>query len=279
MQDPKQKNINPISQSGRKLSEIEPDTPAVRGEWIAPNSIRLDHIVDATQTPSANKIVVADANGHIDGWINIAPNADKLDGYDTTLTGEAGKIPVLDSSGKVVDSDKTDGYHASQTPTANTIPVSDSSGFIAEGYIAPHTSRAQAYHSTAQSVPNQTYTNIIYQTETLDTLGEYDPTTGRFTAQRNGVYFFVASLVYASATWAAGSFGVLAIKVNGTAEYQMDRVHFPASWTNYVFLSGAKIVGMNAGNYANVVVYQTSGAAINTYPGITWNLFTVVRLA
>lgn len=56
---------------------------------------------DATQTPTANKIVVADANGHIDGWINIAPN-----------------------------SDKTDGFHASQTPTANTIPVADSNGYI-----------------------------------------------------------------------------------------------------------------------------------------------------
>ena len=77
-----------------------------------------------------------DPNAH-----NGLINADKVDGFDASPTPSAKTIPVANAEGFLnswikqgpgsgFNADKVDGYNASQTPTANTIPVADAEGFI-----------------------------------------------------------------------------------------------------------------------------------------------------
>jgi len=120
-----EENGRNIDQFGKKLSDITPDTPAVRREWIAPKSIETYHIrdgaitkekiadgavstekiQDASSTPKAYGVPVADNEGKLNLWVDDvahateADNADKLDGYHASTTASARKVPVSDTNG------------------------------------------------------------------------------------------------------------------------------------------------------------------------------------
>ena len=51
-----------------------------------------------------------------------------------------------------------------------------------------------AYRSSAQSIANATDTTVVFDTEIVDTAGEYDNSTGIFTPQTAGYYVLIANI-------------------------------------------------------------------------------------
>ena len=82
----------------------------------------LDFVVDATATPTASKIPIADGSAKLDGWITTPVLA--------TAKGAASGVASLNASTKVVE----DPANATATPTASKIPIADGSAKL-DGWI------------------------------------------------------------------------------------------------------------------------------------------------
>ena len=72
--------------------------------------------------------------------------------------------------------------------------------------------------TSVQTIPDNTTTTIIYNNEALDVYGEFDTSTGIFTAKRAGYYYASAQYRTAFVPWLAGAsnFAYIDIKKNNT---------------------------------------------------------------
>jgi hypothetical protein len=85
-------------------------------------TIAASSLSDATATPTASKIPIADGSAKLDGWITTPILASEK----AAVSG----VASLDSSSKVVQ----DPANATATPTASKIPIADGSGKLAAGW-------------------------------------------------------------------------------------------------------------------------------------------------
>ncbi|RAU93216.1 C1q-like domain-containing protein [Paenibacillus sp. YN15] len=96
-------------------------------------------------------------------------------------------------------------------------------------------------------------TKVVFETENYDTLGEYDPATGRFTAQKQGLYLVSFSL---RINKSVKDYLVGKVYVNGavsTVPYQQ----YSNEGINHA--SGAIILALNAGDYVEIYVAAFGG--------------------
>jgi hypothetical protein len=122
----------------------------------------------------------------------------------------------------------------------------------------------QAYQSTVQSIANGTFTPITFTSETIDRDNGHSTVTNtsRFTAQTAGWYFISGKVAYAAnvsgqrlANW----------NVNG-AQVSMTR-YAPitiASIPSFA-LADNRLVYLNVNDYLELIGYQDSGVALNTF--------------
>jgi len=122
---------------------------------------------------------------------------------------------------------------------------------------------ARVRRTTSQSIPNGTFTAIQLTSETWDHLGLHSNVNNtRLTAPIDGVY-----LITASVFWAPSSTGRrdLGIAVNGNF---VAFVAQPAtSAVSEVPLSVTTVYLLEAGDFAEAKVEQTSGGALNLDAG------------
>lgn len=119
-------------------------------------------------------------------------------------------------------------------------------------------SRASAYRSAALNIPNMEYTELVLDVEDFDSRGEYDHTTGRFTAGQTGWY--VVTFSGGLQDLADGKKIIAQLRKNGGT---------PALATGRTVTGGAdwiaqganKIVYLVAGDYVSVFMYHNHGAA------------------
>ena len=120
-------------------------------------------------------------------------------------------------------------------------------------------SGAGAYSSVAQSIPNQTWTVLQYNTEYFDRQNEYNPSTYRFTATRAGIY-----LVYAWAQLDAIADGTRVLFdcfKNGVSTRRfMDVV---TGGISYEPGSACCLINLSASDYIDVRIWHNHGAARN----------------
>lgn len=119
---------------------------------------------------------------------------------------------------------------------------------------------ARVYNSAAISSNNATLTALTFDTERYDTDGLHSTSsnTGRLTCTRAGKHLIVVNLEFASN---ATGYRVVHIRLNGTTYIAVDSkmaVNGNATW-----FSTATIYDLAVGDYVEVVVYQTSGGALN----------------
>lgn len=120
----------------------------------------------------------------------------------------------------------------------------------------------RGYQGTAQSVPNATFTDITFDSETVDSYGGHSTTTNnqRYTAQVAGWY-----LVTGAIEWAGNGTGrrLTTVAVNGSEVEEIEvattatPVHLAVLVSDLVFL--------NVGDYVTLRGYQSSGAALSTF--------------
>ena len=86
---------------------------------------------------------------------------------------------------------------------APTLPISDNSTAVATtayvnqrlaGTTPTKSSRFYAYAAFGQAIPNNSYTQVLFQAELYDDLNEYNPSNSTFTASTAGEYVFTCGL-------------------------------------------------------------------------------------
>lgn len=132
-----------------------------------------------------------------------------------------------------------------------------------------------AARSTTQSIPASTATTVLWNTEPLDALNEYDPATGLFTAKRAGYYSYDSAVLFDLATWGSGDYGnIQAVKnttiVEISGEYYPNRSYFMN-----LRISGT--VYLNVGDTFKIQLFNSSAAAKPIVANDAWNFLTIKR--
>ena len=117
-----------------------------------------------------------------------------------------------------------------------------------------------ANRSTPQSITNGVSTTIVFATENNDTYGEYDPTTGIFTAKRAGEYFVQSMILYTNAAWTvANSIDLNVLRDSSVICSQNYRIQYTG--TTYHGNQISCHLTLSVGQQIRVQTYQDRGAA------------------
>jgi hypothetical protein len=113
--------------------------------------------------------------------------------------------------------------------------------------------------SSNRTIANNTWTDIIYNEETVDTLGEYNTSTGIFTAKDAGVYIVIAKVHWINRN-ANVSYYISLSKNNNYTPGNMKRFADQINANNgNSSQSVTAIFDLVAGDTMRVKVYQNSG--------------------
>ena len=136
---------------------------------------------------------------------------------------------------------------------------------------------ARVYHSVAQATANATLVALAFDSERFDTDGIHDTVTNnsRLTCKTAGKYQITVNLDFASN--ATGSRRVY-LKVNGATFIAGCTAKAEASGAHHFAVS--TLWDLAVDNYVEVVVYQSSGGALNVDSGSSYSPeFMMVRVA
>jgi hypothetical protein len=136
------------------------------------------------------------------------------------------------------------------------------------GVAAEQLPSARVFHTSAQAIPNNTFTALNFGSERWDSAAMHDTVTNnsRITCRVAGEYDIGASVHFAAN--ATGNRFVL-LRLNGVTSIGADgSPNFGASQTAY--LNTATRYRLAVGDYIEVVVYQDSGGSLNT--AVTGNI-------
>jgi hypothetical protein len=132
-----------------------------------------------------------------------------------------------------------------------------------------------AARSTTQSIPASSATTVLWNTEPLDVLNEYDPATGLFTAKRAGYYNYDSAVLFDIATWGSGDYGnIQAVKNSTTVEISGE--YYPnRSYFMNLRISGT--VYLNVGDTFKIQLFNSSAAAKPIVANDAWNFLSIKR--
>lgn len=122
--------------------------------------------------------------------------------------------------------------------------------------------------TTAQSITNNTATNLTFATETFDYSNMHSTVTNtdRVTIATAGTYHFSASVPFVANAAGGRQAAIIRYNSGGTAqEYVAFAAADAGDSTEVTSLSPSGLAECAAGDYLVVQVVQTSGAALNTY--------------
>lgn len=134
-------------------------------------------------------------------------------------------------------------------------------GLSALGFTANQRAvKARAYHSIAQSVADVTLTALALDSERRDTDTIHDTVTNntRLTCKTAGQYAIAGGVRFASN---ATGFRQVSLRLNGTVYLATQA--FPAVSGAVTQVGVATLEDLVVGDYLELVVYQSSGGALN----------------
>lgn len=127
---------------------------------------------------------------------------------------------------------------------------------------------AVVYDAASQSVGNNTFTPMVCDSTTWDTYGGHSNTTNnsRYTAQVAGFYALFGSVAFGPN---ATGFRGIALYKNSVALANPSYETFvaAASGTNGVNIQATGQVQLNAGDFVECYIYQSSGGALSLAAG------------
>lgn len=156
------------------------------------------------------------------------------------------------------------------TPCGVAFFAEGSQGVIVCTFVGPATiPGCHITRAAAKSIPNATWTPIDFDTEIWDPLAMHDNATNntRITATLPGKYTIRAGARYAAA--AGGQYRSLQLRLNGTTELVIEG--HPAAV--YPSTHVERSTHLATGQYAELLVYQDSGAAMtvsNLWADMLW---------
>ena len=120
--------------------------------------------------------------------------------------------------------------------------------------------------TSAQSIPNNTGTTIVFNSETNDDEGCYNTTNGVFTVPAGGTYQITARVIFASN---ATGYRYATVRRNGGASKGL---LFDACSSERAFLNISDSLICDAGDTLDISVIQTSGGALDVTVGSSLNI-------
>lgn len=159
-------------------------------------------------------------------------------------------------------------FSAPNTNTDRTYTLPDATGTV---MVSGNMPAFSAYNSSVQSIANNTFTKVQFQTENFDTNNNFDNTTNyRFTPNVAGYYHISEQIALNSLT--ANSFS--AIYKNGSAiAYSPVAVGW-SGIANTLSSVAADVYMNGTTDYVEVYVYQASGGALNTVNAANASMFS-----
>jgi hypothetical protein len=144
---------------------------------------------------------------------------------------------------------------------------------------------ARARRSTAQSIPNATFTTIIFLTEDYDGFSRYDAGSGIYVANQNAKYRISAGVTLDCSAHDVTEF-VLTVTVNGTEVSRLGRVHANTDLLNTHYLDGLNMIcgsttaKLSVGDQVEIKAWQSnvSAGSINTEANAISNWICVEEL-
>lgn len=127
----------------------------------------------------------------------------------------------------------------------------------------------RAARSTVQSIPNNTPTDILFNSVNRDTVNSYNPSTGIYTILKSGLYNISTQV-----GWSANSTNgreVRAFIDGGAVIINLGYVFAPTA-SSIAVLGNSTPYYLNAGQTVKINVFQNSGSALNVGgdASITW---------
>ena len=128
---------------------------------------------------------------------------------------------------------------------------------------AANTPYFEAYRSSSQSIANATETTLVFDTEIVDTDGDYDNTTGIFTPQTAGYYLLIGNV--AGDQWTNVRFYMKIIKDSTTIATSEQKAtgggYFPALSCSVVAYADGSTDAFKVDVYQNAGTAQNMGGA------------------
>jgi len=142
-------------------------------------------------------------------------------------------------------------------------------------------SLARAEPTEGQTIPSQTMTVVILPEEIFDLLGEYNPSTYRFTAQNAGYYLVVGSIRYPGSYIIPDRSYCAVVRRNGNSNDQVATIQAHAAAAGHTLLiQSSGFTYLDVDDYLELCSYHTAGQDITINTGNLYQTFLAVcRLA
>jgi hypothetical protein len=130
----------------------------------------------------------------------------------------------------------------------------------------------RAYNNAGQSIPNNSWTNVTFDTEEFDTDNMITPPVGYITVKRLAGYYMITGQVTFESTSTAGT--IRAMLIDGAWDWRK-----PTGAWGLTNLAAASIRHKAVNDKLYLAVYQDSGAAMSLQGGWDKNWLSVIHLS
>jgi len=171
---------------------------------------------------------------------------------------------------------KVDKY---QDFNGNDIMTSDGSGNITINNVALKNAPAFfVYLSSAQTIPNSTYTLAQFNTELWDSNNTFDTTTYKFTVPSGGAGKYVFSSRIKFSGLDIGEWSESVLYINGSVSYRTQFTDYSSATDYQVIASGTVTLNLSENDYVQLYVFQNEGASRDLFGGADGSWFSGYKL-
>lgn len=147
----------------------------------------------------------------------------------------------------------------------------------------PQCSRVEAWLDTVTNLPTGAWSVVTFEVEVVDTRGEYNISTGIFTATKEGSYAVAWGVMSQAETWAAGDVFKSALSKNNSLSAGSawgGSLWVAAAATSMAASSvGTAIVYLNASDNLRIRVFHNYGSLLGLSFGGSETFFTIHKIS
>jgi hypothetical protein len=254
----------------------------------------IDFDTHGAVTTGASWVYTAPVSGiyEVRSYVNVGAN--NIGTNPLSLTKNGSFHQNLSSFGASVANSEVDGSGLVSLNAGDTIYVSigGASVTISSGWIAVNrlsgpsviasteTISARYTNTSAQSIPNNSATNLTNWTKDFDTHNFIVGGTGVATINVSGKYTISGSLLFASGAFGSASQYSLLLNQTGSAtrEVVLGSLFTWSAGTNYVQINGSTTLNLLAGDTIRLRAFQFTGSAKTLDPNGNYSYFTITRV-